>query len=1136
MKRYFFCLICLLAHSVSAQPTERSLPFERPLDLEAGEISDELRESAPPPLITGQHLLQTLESCSFHDGENEFGQLLSLSEFRRSHLLYAQNILRAAIENEPDASTKRSEALLLSSLELLSSASLNAAEIDEAAARLKEISPNAFAAELMIDGEYRFWLAEVLRSEYDNKGAIENYTLAIERNVDGGFGELVRFRRAELYEHDLRYVAASEEFDTLASLSDHALRLYASLRRASLLRSMGKYTEELTEVARAAVLASDTAHLVSPNESRDLRYHSLFESLRQEPFRRQKKIISGKQSSGETGKKDQFMMASPNTAEEILLLKGSAFSGLKQYDSAEYYLSLGEGSLAKKHDSLHFGREQLYLLHALKFERAWVKLSEGANSEAAQMFFSLAKEDTSAFANPLFTGGTSGNTGLFYHEGDPHSSGVRPVITTVQVDSSRFIYDDYPARARFYAGIALSRAGKTAEARDVLTNLSQDPTALYADKAWYHLALVEFKSGHSLQAEGLLAPVALHRSQSGVFASILLGDIHYRRSSFAKAAEYFGFALANLPDNDTALRAVCALERGLSLLPLGSWVESAQNLKLYLSLASGKTPGLDEALFWLGRAYFRSDSIPQARNCFKRVLDEFPNSTRTIDAQYGYAWTLFRNGEYQLADREFAKVIEMDSITRYAYDALSRRGDALYAGGDLKKALAIYNLAVDRPTFNDYRTTRSLYQLGVIRMRSDSARSAMNAFHTITSKFPKSDILDRSYYNYAVAAYAIKQEEKGDEAVQTLSVKFKDSPFASKGIYLSAREDERNGEQQEAYANYKKILKKYPFSEEFVPSLFGAVNALAALKKYDDAIALADSFFIKSPSSSYAPKLLFRKGEIELLAEAPEDAEKTFEDFSSRFQNDTLLPMARYMLGKALSYSNKDKAYDKYTEVTEKYPHSNAAPLAYLAMARSQKKENGNKEKAAEYYVKAFDPDYFSSEAAPLAMFEYAGFVRSDLGKPDSALHIYNDLTDRYFIETTVGGKAQLEAADILLSRGRRNDAVEKLEKLATGQEGYELAAESRLRLAQLYKREGATKKALGEFDKAREDNNTTKDQLARSYLGSAECHIAAGNKKEARQILAELLVTKGISKSRRDSAKELLESITPKKKQKKHR
>ena len=1078
---------------------------------------DEFRAARPPHLSTGENLLRELESYSSGEEKYELDQLISLSEFQRSHLAFAQNVLRNAIENEPNASVKRSEAVLLSSLELISAPSARVEDIEEARTGLKEISSHVFTSEPKIDEEYRFWLAEVLRSEHNVSGAMDAYTSALEKNSGSGLGELVRFRRAELYEHELRYIAGSADFDTLASRPGHTLRLYASLRLASLLRSMGKYEELLSELSRSSLLASDTAHLVLPREVRDVRYRSLFPALRR----------------AEENSRDSFMLSPPFVLEEILLLKGAAFSGLKQYDSALYYLESGEKSLQNKRDVSLFTRERIYLAHALKFERGWVELSLGANESAAQIFFALAKEDSLQLLNPLLSGRMADNSGMFYHDENSMPAGARTLLSG-ELDSSRFIYDDYPARSRFYAGIALSRAGNVTEAREVLTDLSQDPSAIYADKARYHLALVEFGSRRMLQAEALLVPIALRRTQSGVFASILLGDIHYRRSSFAKASEYFAFALANLPDNDTVLRSVAALERGLSLLPLGSWNESAQDLKLYVSLAPAHTQGLDEALFWLGRAYFRSDSIAQARNCFKRVLDEFPNSTRLIDAQYGYAWTLFRNGEYTLSEREFAKVMEIDSITRYAYDALSRRGDALYAVGDLKKALAVYNLAVDRPTFNDYRTTRSLYQLGVIRMRVDSARSAMNAFHTIILKFPKSDILDRAYYDYALAAFSIKQHDKANEAVATLVKKFKDSPFAAKGLYLAASEEERSGNNKEAYITYKKITKEYQYSEEFVPSLFGAIGALAKLKKYDDAAAFIDTFFMKTPNAIYAPALLFRRGEIELLASDPKKAQKTFEEFSDRFPKDTLLPMTRYLLGKAVSFSSKDKAYDLYAEVTEKYPHSNAAPFAYLAMARLERTDRENVEKASENYTKAFDMEYFSSDAAPQALFEYAGFIRNDLTKPDSAIRIYDELINRYRIETTIGGKAQLEIADILLSRNKRTEAIGRLEKIADTQEGYMLAAEARLRLAKIYKAEGSTKKALVEFSRARNDNTASPDQLGRSYIGSTECHIALGDKKTARLLIAELLVTRGISKARRDEARQLLESITPKKKQKK--
>jgi len=166
-------------------------------------------------------------------------------------------------------------------------------------------------------------------------------------------------------------------------------------------------------------------------------------------------------------------------------------------------------------------------------------------------------------------------------------------------------------------------------------------------------------------------------------------------------------------------------------------------------------------------------------------------------------------------------------------------------------------------------------------------------------------------------------------------------------------------------------------------------------------------------------------------------------------------------------------------------------------------------------------------------MFDYAGYLKDERKMPDSAVHIFDELTERYNAETKIGGTALLEASTILLSLSKNSAAISHLEKLAKAQEGYELAAEARLKLAKLYKAEGLVKKALIEFDRAREDNDTRIDQLGRSYIGSAECHIALGDKKTARQILAELLITRGMNKVYRQDAKSLLESIAPKKKKK---
>src|SRR5947209_16836556 len=185
---------------------------------------------------------------------------------------------------------------------------------------------------------------------------------------------------------------------------------------------------------------------------------------------------------------------------------------------------------------------------------------------------------------------------------------------------------------------------------------------------------------------------------------------------------------------------------------------------------------------------------------------------------------------------------------------------------------------------------------------------------------------------------------------------------------------------------------------------------------------------------------------------------------------------------------------------------------------------------------------FFSSDAAPEAMYEYAHYLSDKSGDetkrkdPERGVKIFDELVDRYTAETTIGGYSILEASAVLLEQSKRSAAITRLEKLASAQEGYILGAEARIRLGDVYQNEGSSRKALSEYDKAREDNTTRSDQLSRSYLGSAKSYIALGNTKAAHRILSELLATRGMGLRYRKEAKTLLDSITPKKNRKKKR
>src|SRR5205807_4794720 len=131
-----------------------------------------------------------------------------------------------------------------------------------------------------------------------------------------------------------------------------------------------------------------------------------------------------------------------------------------------------------------------------------------------------------------------------------------------------------------------------------------------------------------------------------------------------------------------------------------------------------------------------------------------------------------------------------------------------------------------------------------------------------------------------------------------------------------------------------------------------------------EAFALADSFLTKNPGASYAPRLLYRKGQLTYSLEKWDDASQIFEHLISQYPHDTLLPWAKFMLAKSLKQNEEEeKANALFTELTEKYAERDVGSFAYLELARSAK----NTEQAASYFTKAFDMKYYSSESAPMA-------------------------------------------------------------------------------------------------------------------------------------------------------------------------
>ncbi len=1117
------CIVVFLAAVTYCQPLTRSKYFAPSSELQTTTKLEEFR-IAP-------FYLQTLRDDDRKANETVFGYLThirSLRWFEYGSLQYAMNSLRA-MRDEPGYHPNKYLADLLAALELLSSSENNRTRAHEI---LEGIPEDAFPTQAYLLDERNYRLAECYMLERKNMLGKQYFAKVIASHTSA-LSYLARIHQSELYEKTGERELAILELDTVAASAQNTPFAYeASIKRLSLLLLSDKNLETAKEIERSERLSAKI-------NKDSLGHHSEFSNWLRGKRENDVRIFSKPYSDKNVTDTIVGQYVTSLSGATRTLLKGIYFAKIGQRDSAlSLYDEALRLSLRSKDSSLEARDEREFIRYVSRYERAWTLYESKRFDEAALEFSSLASESgstTSKQGSQLSSLREQGRYGdNFFEEFEGNAS---QMLSASEGSESHFYYRDIPERSRYFSAIALSKAGNDDEARSMLTTLSQDKTALYSDKASYHLALIEFRSGRTYQAEALLKPLAMKRTQTGVYSSLLLGDLMYRRASYGRAYELMNFALENIPPSDSALKPYTHLIRGLSGIPLGLWDKSSQDLEMYIrdANATGNNAAIEEALFQYGWACLRSDSTRNAASCFQTIIEKYPLSDRAIDAQYGYAWSLFKESKYQQAEKEFYKILEKDTISRYAYDLLSRVGDGRYAQGEYQKALKIYNLAVDRPTFDRYLVTRAMFQLGLARMRSDSARSAMNAFNYIITKQQQSDLVDRSYYNYAIAAYAIIQNEKAEWAIGELLKQFSNSPYASKGLYLSATQAERRGDNNKALTSYKRFLKEYPNADEFRDALFSTLDLLTENKKESDAVALASEYLRDDTLNkrTYTPELLIKKGQIESQAKKYDNAVATFQSFKLRFGSHPLLPFSYYYTGRTYSKrGSDDMAKATYQEVIDSFSTSDAASFALLELARNERESN-NYTQAANYYNRAFDYQYFSADAAPQAMFEYGQFCLNELKNEDSAITVFDELTKRYLIETSVGGKAQIEIAGILLDNGKEGEAITRLDKLAIARKGDPMASEVYLKLAGIYRRSGASRKALVAYDNAREETSRTPEQFGRSLVGSAEMLLATGDKRKAKTLLRSTIDNKGVPREYRIKASSLWDSLQPKKKKK---
>jgi TolA-binding protein len=1091
--------------------------------------------------------------------ENSVDLFRSLGAFSGTRSRKAQSELDRIIQGTDPQSHLFALASLLSALEYYSHLPLRREDVEAGLARLDRLTDSA-AIPSDIKCEYYLWHAEGERALGFVTLAMSDYKRGLISTQNPECIGLMLFRRAELEEAQSMLIAADSDFFAARNIEGSHLQLLSSLRRAAILRSLSKFSGVLLELHVTDSL--DNISIKSAQFSaREFLYSSpLINTMYLSPSEEERmlerslnpldSLLFAEPSPSDLPREHSIQLASPFILSEIALLRGSALSELHRFDSADVVLKSGIVSLAKFQDTVgsHFiARLRDFLGDALKFEDAWALFNQQKYPEAATAFLALASSDTTKrrmvkhdqnltlreqgrFADPFYED----------HSTIAVTTLDSSILNQRYLDTTFFIFNDFPERARFYAGVAQARSGNYQKAEQIFVSLVQDKSVIYSSRARYQLGLVRFIRRNYIEAASILEPLSGEKSLSGAFSSLLMGEICYRKNEYEAAERYFREALDLLPDSMKTLRATAYLERGLALIPLGAWKASASDIREYqrLSPAAPKTTAdtarTVEAMFWLGKAYFRSGVVDSARALFSQLLLEFPTHARAIDAEYNYAWSLFRLNDFRSAEPTFEKVIAMDSVTRYSYDALSRSGDSYYALADYDDAIETYNWAVDRPAFNDYRTSRALFQLGVTRMREDSGRSAMNVFHHLLKKFPNSGLGDRAHLNAALAGYSINQNDEAEKDIDALVHDFPQSALSSRGLLFEADRRVERAQLQGALPLYHKIVDVYPTSGEAEPALFTLQDLLVKLKRPDEAIAIADSFVVRDTTTALVPQILLHRGKIEYGAGYWKRSMVTMNGLVDKYHDNEILPEAIYYLGRnSLAEHDTVAAIFQFERVNREHPDADAAAFSWLQLARISRARKQTFEASNDYRT-AFDQRFYSSDAAPEAFAEYAEYL-VERSMKDSAITMLHTLAYLYSVQTRTGAKAELRASELLEAEGKHNQAEAELLLVAEHRTD-EIAGTARIRLGYAAIRTTQWKEALTEFAKAKSEDVLSDDLEMRRLFGVAQAAIALKQKPVAIAALKSLLSDYYLSASEKERATGMMDKINPPKKVAKHK
>lgn len=660
------------------------------------------------------------------------------------------------------------------------------------------------------------------------------------------------------------------------------------------------------------------------------------------------------------------------------------------------------------------------------------------------------------------------------------------------------------AVAQLYYAVALKRLDQREQAQKQFAALSMKAAYPLLAQVLLELGQMQYEDGKFEEARRTLErasreakePIAQTRIAMLLGASYMeIGLFELASSEFKKAQLIADQTEYNfMPDKDLYI-AESRLKEGISLVQTQKNMEAIKPLLSYLGMKKGII-NADEALFWLGEAYYQADMLKNSAENYLKIVNDYPLSKRREQALYGLGWANFRDKDFRSSTKYFEQMIKEFPDTKHGVEVLARQADGYYLQKSYSNAAEYYRKAAKLSPKTE-EGQYSAYQLCHALYRNGENEKAISSLLEFVSYYPKSTFAPNAIY---LMGWIRFQQAKYSESIDNFNYliqAYPNSGLIARAYYAIGDAYYNMSEFELAMNSYKTVIEKYPTTSIAPEALKSVQQCLMILGREEEAIAIIDNYVEGNDDSPFVADFRFKKGEMFYQGRKYSDAVSEYDKFLKEHPDSEKNDEVMFWMGKSYANLNEvGKAIDVYEQLARKFPKSEFAPLAILESAILQK-EMANIEQADQLFSK-IQINYPEHQSAAQAGYERAS-LKYLMGDTTAAIQIYREVADKYK-SMDYGDQSRYRLAMYFRNRGDNDSARANFAILAAVEENPTIASEAQYRIAELWMRENNYFKAIDEFKISRDDFSGYDDWYSLALLGIGEAYEKIEMWNEARE------------------------------------